>query len=185
MMLYSPRIAVSFVTCHQSLRSVPAALTIAGIRRVTALTGQTLRRIRGTEPKMAILGLNPHAGEDGMFGDEDQCLVAPAVELCRQEGWDVEGPIPPDAAFMPHALQRYAGHVTLYHDQGSIPFKMISLHDGVNITMGLPIIRTSVDHGTAYNIAWQGKADHSSLISAIQLAATLATRLEGRNPLHP
>ncbi len=174
MMLYSPRIAVSFVTCHQSLRSVPDALTIENIERVTALTGKTLRALRGKEPKIAVLGLNPHAGEDGMFGHEDREIVAPAVERCRQAGWDAEGPIPPDAAFMPHALQRFDGHVTLYHDQGSIPFKMISMHDGVNITMGLPIIRASVDHGTAYNIAWRGEASSSSLISAIELAAKMA-----------
>jgi len=173
MMLYSPRIAVSLVTCHQSLRSVPDALTIEGIQRVTALTGRTLRMIRGKEPKIAVLGLNPHAGEEGMFGDEDREIVAPAVERCQQAGWDVEGPIPPDAAFMPHALQRFDGHVTLYHDQGLIPFKMISMHDGVNITMGLPIIRASVDHGTAYNIAWRGEASPSSLISAIELAARM------------
>jgi 4-hydroxythreonine-4-phosphate dehydrogenase len=174
MMLYSPRIAVSFVTCHQSLESVPGDLTIEGIRRVTALTGETLRRIRGREPHLAVLGLNPHAGEDAMFGRQEIDIIAPAIEQCRADGWDVEGPVPPDAAFMPHALKRIDGHVTLYHDQGSIPFKMISMHDGVNITMGLPIVRTSVDHGTAYDIAWQGKASHSSYVSAIELAARLA-----------
>ncbi len=176
MMLYSPRIAVSFVTCHQPLRSVPDALTAENIQRVITLTGKTLRMIRGKEPKIAVLGLNPHAGEDGMFGNEDREIVAQAVERCREAGWDVEGPVPPDAAFMPHALQRYDGHVTLYHDQGSIPFKMISMHDGVNITMGLPIIRASVDHGTAYNIAWRGEASPSSLISAIELAARMSQR---------
>jgi 4-hydroxythreonine-4-phosphate dehydrogenase len=123
---------------------------------------------------MAILGLNPHAGEDGLFGLQEREVIAPAVELCRRDGWQVEGPVPPDAAFMPHALRRFDGHVTMYHDQGSIPFKMVSLHDGVNITMGLPIIRTSVDHGTAYDIAWKGLADPSSLVSAIGLAARLA-----------
>ena len=174
MMLYSPRLAVSFVTCHQSLTSVPKDISIEGIRRVTALTGETLRRIRGTEPKIGVLGLNPHAGEDRMFGNEDADIVAPAIELSRQDGWDVEGPLSPDAAFMPNAVKRYDGHVTLYHDQGSIPFKMVSLHDGVNITMGLPIIRVSVDHGTAYNIAWQGVAEITSFISAIELASTLA-----------
>lgn len=174
MMLYSSRIAVSFVTCHQSLRSVPDSFTIEDVIRVTGLTHSTLLRIRGKQPRIAVLGLNPHAGEKGLFGDEESRLIEPAVACCLQKGWMVEGPLPPDAAFMPHALARFDGHVTLYHDQGSIPFKMISLHDGVNITMGLPIIRTSVDHGTAYDIAWQGKASHSSLVSAIQLAADLA-----------
>ncbi|MBV6480705.1 MAG: D-threonate 4-phosphate dehydrogenase [bacterium] len=179
MMLYSPRIAVSFVTCHQSLRSVPDSFTTEDVIRVTSLTHDTLLRIRGKQPRIAVLGLNPHAGEKGLFGDEESRLIEPAVEHCRAHGWLVEGPIPPDAAFMPHALARFDGHVTLYHDQGSIPFKMISMHDGVNITMGLPIIRTSVDHGTAYDIAWQGKASHSSLVSAIQLAAQLASSRQG------
>ena len=173
MLFYSPRLSVSFVTCHQSLRSVPDTLTIEGIHRVIALTGEALRRITGREPRLAVLGLNPHAGEERLFGDEDADIVAPAVERARQEGWNVEGPIPPDAAFMPQAIEKYDGHVTLYHDQGAIPFKMISLHDGVNVTMGLPIVRTSVDHGTAYDIAWQGKANESSLIAAIRLAAAL------------
>ena len=174
MLFYSPRLVVSFVTCHQSLRSVPDSLTVEGIRRVTALTGEALRRIRGREPRLVVLGLNPHAGEERLFGDEDADIIAPAVELARRDGWNVEGPVPPDAAFMPHAVAKYDGHVTLYHDQGAIPFKMVSLHDGVNVTMGLPIVRTSVDHGTAYDIAWQGKASESSLISAIRLAAALA-----------
>ena len=102
--------------------------------------------------------------------------VGPAVEICRRLGMEVEGPLSPDAAFMPHALKRYDGHVTLYHDQGLIPFKMISLHDGVNVTLGTPIIRTSVDHGTAYNIAWQGKADLGSMVGALQLAARLSNK---------
>ena len=176
MLFYSPRLVVSFVTCHQSLRSVPDSLTVEGIRRVTALTGEALRRIRGREPRLVVLGLNPHAGEGGIFGDEDERIVRPAVELARRDGWNVEGPLPPDAAFMPHAIAKYDGHVTLYHDQGAIPFKMVSLHDGVNVTMGLPIVRTSVDHGTAYDIAWQGRASESSLISAVRLAAAMAKR---------
>ncbi len=176
MMLYSPRMAVSLVTCHQSLASVSASLDTEDIVRVVGLTRDTLRTIRHREPLIAILGLNPHAGEDGIFGNEEMDIISPAVDRCRDEGWNVEGPVSPDAAFMPDALGRYDGHVTLYHDQGCIPFKMISLHDGVNITMGLPIIRTSVDHGTAYDIAWQGKAGISSLISAIQLASELAAR---------
>lgn len=178
MLFYSPRLAVSFVTCHQSLRSVPDALTVEGIRRVVTLTGEALRRIRGREPRLVVLGLNPHAGEGRLFGDEDADIVAPAVELARRDGWNVAGPIPPDAAFMPHALEKYDGHVTLYHDQGAIPFKMVSLHDGVNVTMGLPIVRTSVDHGTAYDIAWQGQASPSSLIAALRLAGSLAAKSE-------
>lgn len=175
MMLYSPRIAVVLVTIHQSLRSVPVDLTSERIRQVAGLMGAALRRIRGREPRLAVCGLNPHAGEGGMFGHEEIDIIAPAVEAIRSDGWQAEGPLPPDAAFMPHALQRYDGHVVMYHDQGLIPFKMISMEDGVNVTLGLPIVRTSVDHGTAYDIAWQGRASHSSMIAAIGLAAQLTT----------
>lgn len=173
MMLYSPRLTVSLVTCHQSLRSVPGSITVQKIVRVAALTHEALWRMRGIEPRLAILGLNPHAGEGGLFGDEEE-RIREAVDICHRLGLHVEGPISPDAAFMPHALQRYDGHVVMYHDQGLIPFKMISLHDGVNVTLGTPLVRTSVDHGTAYNIAWQGRAETSSLVSALQLAARLA-----------
>jgi 4-hydroxythreonine-4-phosphate dehydrogenase len=178
MMLYSPRLAVSLVTIHQSLASVPGDLKTEEIRRVIGLTGRALRAIRGREPRMAILGLNPHAGEGGMFGREEIEIIAPAVALARADGWNVEGPIPPDAAFMPHNLARFDGHVTMYHDQGLIPFKMTAMAEGVNVTLGLPIMRTSVDHGTAYDIAWQGKADPSSLVAALALAARLAAGRE-------
>ena len=179
MLLYSPRLAVSFVTCHQSLASVPGALTARRIRDVAHLMTSALMTIRGKQPRLGILGLNPHAGEEGLFGDEEIEIIAPAVEQCRADGLDVEGPIPPDAAFMPRALERLDGHVTMYHDQGGIPFKMVSLHDGVNVTMGLPIIRTSVDHGTAYDIAGMNCAEHSSLRAALLLAAQLASRRVG------
>jgi 4-hydroxythreonine-4-phosphate dehydrogenase len=174
MMMYSDRLAVGLVTIHQPLATVPGSLRASEIRRVAMLTHQTLHSIRGREPRLAILGLNPHGGEDGLFGREDIEIILPAVEQLRREGYDVEGPLPPDAAFMPHALERYGGHVVMYHDQGLIPFKMVSLHDGVNVTMGLPIVRTSPDHGTAYDIAWQGKANPSSMLAAVKLAARMA-----------
>jgi 4-hydroxythreonine-4-phosphate dehydrogenase len=173
MMLYSPRLSVSLVTCHQSLRSVPDAISSEKIVRVTALTRAALRRLRGREPRLAVLGLNPHAGEEGLFGDEEQQIVE-ALAICRELGIEAEGPLSPDAAFMPNALRRYDGHIVMYHDQGLIPFKMISLHDGVNVTLGTPVVRTSVDHGTAYNIAWRGRAETSSLLCALELAARLA-----------
>lgn len=173
MMLYSPRIAVSLVTIHQSIASVPASLTADSIARVIDLAGRTLERIRGRRPRLAVVALNPHAGEGGLFGDEEARAIVPAIERGRSAGWQVDGPLVPDAAFTPSALGRYDGHVVMYHDQGLIPFKMLSFHDGVNVTMGLPIIRTSPDHGTAYDIAWTGKADPSSLISAILLAARM------------
>lgn len=174
MMLYSPRLAVTLVTIHQSLASVPGALRTEEIVRITRLADQTLMRIRGQRPRLAILGLNPHAGEGGLFGREEIEVIGPAIEQLKSEGLHVEGPIPPDAAFMPAAVEHYDGHICMYHDQGLIPFKMVSLHDGVNLTLGLPIVRTSPDHGTAYNIAWQGRADDSSMIAAIELAARLA-----------
>lgn len=176
MMLYSPRIAVALVTIHQSVASVAASLTPQSIARVIELAGRALRKIRGKEPKIGVLALNPHAGEGGLFGDEEARVIGPAIELARAAGWQVEGPLVPDAAFTPVALGRCDGHVAMYHDQGLIPFKMLSFRDGVNVTLGLPFVRTSPDHGTAYDIAWRGVADPSSMIAAIELAATLSTR---------
>ena len=173
MMFWSPRLTVSLCTCHQSLETVPHTLTTERVQKVTELTGEAIRKIDGKEPKLAVLGLNPHAGEAGAFGKQDDEIIAPAITAARADGWDVEGPIPADAAFMPHNREKFDGFVTMYHDQGCIPFKMISMHDGVNTTLGLPIIRTSVDHGTAFDIAWQNKASESSLVSAIQLAVKL------------
>ncbi len=181
MLLYSPRIAVGLVTIHQSLASVPAALTVEEIVRVGILTGETVERIRGRRPRLAVLGLNPHAGEGGLFGNEEARVIAPAVERLRAAGWEVDGPLPPDTAFTPRALGRFDAHVVMYHDQGLIPFKMIAFDDGVNVTMGLPIVRTSPDHGTAYDIAWSGKAEAASMLTAAGLAARMATR-RGRRP---
>jgi 4-hydroxythreonine-4-phosphate dehydrogenase len=174
MMLTSPRITVSLVTIHQSLASVPGALSTAEIVRIARLTRATMRRLRGTEPRLAILGLNPHAGEEGLMGNEEIEIIAPAVAACRAQGMDIEGPLPPDAAFLPRRMAVTDAHICMYHDQGLIPFKMISSHDGVNLTMGLPIVRTSPDHGTAYAIAGRGEADPSSMIAATRLAARLA-----------
>jgi 4-hydroxythreonine-4-phosphate dehydrogenase len=119
--------------------------------------------------------LNPHGGEHGLFGNrEEEKFVAPAVRRAREKGIDVTGPLVPDAAFTTNARKKFDAIVTLYHDQGHIPFKMLAFDTGVNLTLGLPIIRTSVDHGTAFDIAWQGKADPTSLFSAIKVAAELA-----------
>jgi len=171
MMLYSRRLAVSLVTCHKPLEEVFACITRSRVIKTAELTGEALRRIRNREPRMVVLGFNPHAGESGIFGREEIEVIRPAVEQLRRRGWQVEGPVSPDSAFMPHQLKKYDAHICMYHDQGLIPFKMISLHDGVNITLGLPAVRTSVDHGTAYDIAWKGRADHHSLVCAIKLAA--------------
>jgi 4-hydroxythreonine-4-phosphate dehydrogenase len=179
MMQYSRRLVVTFATCHQSLASVPAALTVERIADVVALTAATLRRLRGAAPRLAVLGLNPHNGEEGAFGSEEAVIIEPAVTVCRERGYDVAGPLPPDAAFMPHNLQRYDAFVCMYHDQGHIPFKMVAVHEGVNVTMGLPVIRTSVDHGTAFDIAGRGVADPGSLTAALRLAVQLAPGRDG------
>ena len=126
------------------------------------------------DPRIAVAGLNPHAGEDAMFGTEEEKIISPAVDLARAEGFNVSGPYPPDTLFFNAANGKFDAVVCMYHDQGLIPFKMIHFSDGVNTTLGLPIIRTSVDHGTAYDIAWKGVADPSSLIAAIRMAALQA-----------
>ncbi len=173
MMLYHESITVALVTVHQSLRSVPDALDPQRIVRVGRQLADALRRLRGREPRLAVLGLNPHAGEGGLFGDEEARIV-PAVGELLQLGIHADGPLPPDTAFTPAARARYDGWVCMYHDQGLIPFKAFAFDRGVNVTLGLPIVRTSVDHGTAFDIAWTGKAEHTSMVEAIRLAATLA-----------
>jgi 4-hydroxythreonine-4-phosphate dehydrogenase len=174
MMMYHRRLAVVLATCHQSLASVPGALASARIVEVARLFAASLRRLRRREPRLAVCGLNPHAGEGGLFGDEDGRLVAPAVAELRRLGIAADGPLPPDTAFTPANRRRYDGHVCLYHDQGLIPFKALAFDEGVNVTLGLPIVRTSVDHGTAFDIAWRGEAEHRSLVEAIRLAVRLA-----------
>lgn len=175
MMMYSERIAVALVTCHQSLRSVPDSLRKERIVEVGRLLADNVARIRGSRPRIAALGLNPHAGEEGLFGDEELWIVTPAVTELRALGYDVEGPVPPDTAFTPDKMAHYGAFLCLYHDQGLIPFKMVAFDEGVNVTLGLPFPRTSVDHGTAYDIAWKGVASTSSLQEAIHLAAKLST----------
>ncbi|MFW6158996.1 MAG: PdxA family dehydrogenase, partial [Planctomycetota bacterium] len=124
-------------------------------------------------PRLAVLGLNPHAGEGGLLGDEEREEIAPAVDAARRAGMNVDGPLPADSAFAPAVRDRYDAHVAMYHDQGLGPFKTLSFGRGVNVTLGIPIVRTSVDHGTAFDIAWQGKASAESLVAAVQLAVKL------------
>ncbi len=175
MMLYSDKITVSMVTTHIGYHEVPGKLSIERVLNVIELTAQTMKQILRREPRLGVCGLNPHAGEHGLFGNhEEENFVAPAVKLARKKKLNVTGPLVPDAVFTTGQRKNYDAIVTLYHDQGHIPFKMLAFDTGVNITLGLPIIRTSVDHGTAFDIAWQGKADPTSLFSAIQVAADLA-----------
>jgi 4-hydroxythreonine-4-phosphate dehydrogenase len=175
MMLASEVLLVSFVTTHVGLVDVPGRLTRRRILDVIELTCQAVSALRGRKARLAVCGLNPHGGEHGLFGrGEEEELIAPAVQDARAAGLDVEGPLPPDTAFLPARVAQRDAIVCMYHDQGHIPFKMLAFDTGVNITLGLPIIRTSVDHGTAFDIAWTGKASASSLIAAVHWAVALS-----------
>ncbi len=177
MMLTSPQITCSFVTTHIGYRDVPAALSISRILDVIELTAEAMRLLRGRDPKLIVNGLNPHAGEGGLFGGgEEEKFIIPAIEMARARGIDAIGPLPPDTAFLTKRLAETDAFVCMYHDQGHIPLKMLAFDTAINTTLGLPIIRTSVDHGTALDIAWQGKAQSSSLCLAVEMAAKLGSR---------
>lgn len=172
MMLAGERLKVVLVTIHIPLSEVPNSLTSDEILRIIHLTYNSLKtRFNIDSPKIGVAGLNPHAGEESMFGPEEEKIIIPAVQQAINQGIDVHGPLPPDTIFYQSLNGRFNAVVCMYHDQGLIPFKLIHFKDGVNTTLGLPIIRTSVDHGTAYDIAWKGIADQSSLIEAIKMAA--------------
>lgn len=174
MMLTSPQITCSFVTTHIGYRDVPAALSVERILDVIELTAAAMRRLRGHPPRIVVNGLNPHAGEGGLFGGgEEEKFIAPAVARARAAGLDVTGPLPPDTAFLPSRLKTTDAFVCMYHDQGHIPLKMLAFDTAINTTLGLPIVRTSVDHGTALDIAYQGRAQSSSLLLAVEMAAKL------------
>jgi 4-hydroxythreonine-4-phosphate dehydrogenase len=176
MMLAGERLRVSLVTIHISLRGVPNAISTGNILKTITITANGLYERFGIDsPRIAVAGLNPHAGESGIFGDEEERIIRPAVELAAREGHNVSGPYPPDTIFYNALKGNYDAVVCMYHDQGLIPFKIIHFTDGVNTTLGIPIIRTSVDHGTAYDIAGKGKADSGSLIAAIKMAAFQAS----------
>lgn len=177
MFQYSEEVRASFVTVHCGYHEVPSLMTQERILDVIELTAAAMQRIRGTVPKIGVLGLNPHAGEHGLFGNgEEEKIIIPAMEAARAKGINVEGPIPPDTAFLPAKRRSTDAFVCMYHDQGHIPLKALAFDTAVNTTLGLPIIRTSVDHGTACDIAWQGKATGSSLVEAVRLAVKLAGR---------
>lgn len=175
MMMAGPRLKVVLTTIHIPLSQVPDLLSSREITRIINLTRATLvTRFGIKNPRLAVAGLNPHAGEQGMFGNQEADIILPAVKKAQQQGFDITGPCPPDTVFF-HAVEgRFDAVICMYHDQGLIPFKLVHFRDGVNTTIGLPIIRTSVDHGTAYDIAWTGKADPSSMKEAIKMAAVQA-----------
>ncbi len=175
MMQYSGEITCTFVTVHVGYREVPGLLTVERIGEVIDLTAEALERIRGRKPKLVVCGLNPHAGEHGLFGDrEEERIIIPAIEAARSRGHVVEGPVPPDTAFLPWKRKETDAFVCMYHDQGHIPVKALAFDSAVNTTLGLPVVRTSVDHGTALDIAWQGKARPDSLFAAVRLAVRMA-----------
>jgi 4-phospho-D-threonate 3-dehydrogenase / 4-phospho-D-erythronate 3-dehydrogenase len=175
MMLHSDKITVSMVTTHIGYFQVPGKLSVERVLNVIELTAATMKQILRREPRIGVCGLNPHAGEHGLFGNrEEEKFVEPAVKIARKKKINAAGPLVPDAVFTTGQRKKYDAIVCLYHDQGHIPFKMLAFDTGVNVTLGLPIVRTSVDHGTAFDIAWQGKADATSLFSAIQVAAKLS-----------
>ena len=184
MMLYSDKLTVSMVTTHIGYHQVPEKLSVQRVQNVIELTAEAMRWLLGREPRLGVCGLNPHAGEHGLFGRrEEEVFVLPAVRRVQKKHLLVTGPLVPDAVFTTAQRKKYDAIVTLYHDQGHIPFKMLAFDTGVNITLGLPIIRTSVDHGTAFDIAWQGVADPGSLYSAIQVAADLVKGRKGGEAL--
>ena len=175
----SPKLFVSLATIHEAVRDVPALLNTPSLVRTIRLTAQACAKRKGGRPRIGVLALNPHAGEGGLFGDEEARIITPAIEAARREGIEVEGPLVPDTAFTWLLAGRpspYDGYVAIYHDQALILFKTVAFDDGVNVTLGLPIVRTSPDHGTAFDIAWQGKASPASMISALRLAGKLAGR---------
>jgi len=174
MMMASAEIKVSLVTTHVSLSEVPAMLTRKRIAQVIELTNAALRRFGIKSPRIAVCGLNPHAGEDGLFGHEESNIIRPAIEAAVKAGHNIKGPMSPDVAFLPEQRRTIDAYIVMYHDQGLIPFKMLAFDEGVNITLGLPIIRTSADHGTAFDIAWKGTASAGSMIQAVLWADRLA-----------
>jgi len=177
MMFHSDVLRVVLATVHIPLASVAAALTREVLESTIRVTASELPRFGVDRPRIAVAGLNPHAGENGLIGDEDERVVRPAVQACAGEGIDVHGPFPADTIFVRAMRKEFDVVVACYHDQGLIPVKMAAFGKAVNVTLGLPIIRTSVDHGTAFDIAGRGVADPSSMIEAVKLAATLAARV--------
>lgn len=177
MMFEGGSFRVVLVTIHTALRNVPDLITKESVLSVVKITHRALvDKFRIPQPKIAVCGLNPHAGESGAFGDEEIVHIAPAVAEARKLGIGITGPLPADTLFYYANQGKWDAVVAMYHDQGLIPFKMLSFNIGVNLTLGLPIIRTSPDHGTAFNIAWKGVADPSSMIAAVKVASRLAAQ---------
>ena len=176
MMFHSEPLRVVLATVHIPLSAVPAAITQPLIEDVVTLTAREMPRFGFPAPRIGLAGLNPHAGEHGLLGGEDEAVLRPAVKACAARGIDVTGPFPADTIFVRALRDGFDVVIACYHDQGLIPVKLAAFGKAVNVTLGLPIIRTSVDHGTAFDIAGTGMADPSSMIEAVKLAAQLAAR---------
>ncbi|HEX5410707.1 MAG TPA: 4-hydroxythreonine-4-phosphate dehydrogenase PdxA [Terriglobia bacterium] len=180
-MLVSDELIVTHVSTHVSLSTAIARAKRERIQSIIRLTQEAVQKLK-LNPRIAVAGLNPHAGENGLFGDEEIREIRPAVEWARSQGWHVEGPLPPDTVFYLAVRKKaYDAVVCMYHDQGHIPSKLLDFEGGVNVTLGLPIVRTSVDHGTAFDIAGQGKASTVSFIRALDFAARLTSSNAGHS----
>jgi len=173
MMLVSGQLRIAHATTHVSLRQAIEQVRPERILTVLRLTNEALRQMGIDKPRIAVAGLNPHAGESGLFGDEELKYITPAIEAARCQGMDIVGPFPPDSVFLRTSKGQFDAALAMYHDQGHIAIKMLGITQGVNVTLGLPIIRTSVDHGTVFGKAGKGTADPTSLIQAIKLATVM------------
>lgn len=169
MMLWSDQLAVVHVSTHCSLMEACKRVKQERVFEVIELAEKAMKDMGIKSPKIAVAGLNPHSGESGLFGSEEIEEITPAIEKAKKKGWDVDGPIPPDTVFLKAVQKKYDIVVAMYHDQGHIPMKLLAFDSGVNMTLGLPIIRTSVDHGTAFDIAGKGIANENSLLCALDL----------------
>ena len=179
MMLANDELCTVLVSIHVSLRKALEAVTLDNILQTLQITHAALQRMLGRAPRIGVAGLNPHAGEGGLFGSEEIDIIAPAIAAARAQGIDAQGPFAPDTVFM--RARNVPGHpgefdvvLAMYHDQGLIPIKYLGVESGVNVTLGLPLVRTSPDHGTAFDIAGQGVADASSLLEAVRMAQKLS-----------
>lgn len=174
MLLTSPKLRVVHVSTHVALEEAIRRVTRARVEEVIQLAYRSCQALGIQKPRIAVAGLNPHAGEGGLFGDQETREILPAIQAARARGWDVSDPQPPDTVFLRAVNGAYDIVVAMYHDQGHIPMKLLAFDEGVNVSMGLPVIRTSVDHGTAFDIAGTGKARETSLLAAIDVAVQMA-----------
>ena len=176
MMFAADNLVVTLVTIHVGYADVPDLLTRESVLQTITMTAHVLQRLGHDNTRITVCGLNPHAGEQGLFGHKELTAIQPAIEDARKMGLDVSDPLPPDTAFVTEMRQRTGAYIAMFHDQGLIPFKMLAFSKGVNITLGLPIVRTSPDHGTAYDIAWKGTASTESMEQSILWALRLAAQ---------